>query len=87
MENIFYLLEQRIIEIYAEGSVDILLLGDTNIDWSAKSTRHLTKYKTFLKTGKLTQLINEPTRVTVNSNTIIDHIVTNRGSLLERVYY
>ena len=60
---------------------EIILLGDTNCDLSKHAvgqpvdndTKHLCDiYELF----SFKQLINEPTRVTLSSSTIIDHIAT-----------
>ena len=42
------------------------------------SYSHTKQLKTLLTTYEITQLINEPTRVTTSSKTIINHIITNR---------
>ena len=47
-----------------------ILIGVTN------NTAHL---KRLIKTYSLTQLIKEPTRTTHTTQTIIDHIITNRS--------
>ena len=64
---------------------EIILLGDTNCDLSnhalgqsvENNTRHMCDiYELF----SLEQLINEPTRVTPSSATIIDHIATTSAN-------
>ena len=55
-----------------------IIIGDTNCDLLTPSYIHTKQLKTLLTKYELTQLINEPTRVTASSKTIIDHIITNR---------
>ncbi len=60
---------------------DILILGDINVDLSAKNNSNTKKYLSVLKSLGLTQLVNDFTSVTNTSATIIDHILTNREEL------
>ncbi len=78
------LLENKIIDLTTEGVCDIIVLGDINIDWSAARSTNVKKYKTCIQALGMTQLINQPTRVTLNSRTTIDHILTNREDLYYR---
>ena len=55
-----------------------IIIGDTNCDLLTPSYSHTKQLKTLLTKYELTQLINEPTRITASSKTIIDHIITNR---------
>ena len=73
-------LEKALSYLDKEGK-EIILLGDTNCDLTTKQanqpidndTRHVTSlYELF----NLNQLIKEPTRVTLDTSTIIDHIAT-----------
>ena len=54
-----------------------ILIGDTNCNF-LKPTNYSVHLKRLIKTYSLTQLIKEPTRTTRTTQTIIDHIVTNR---------
>ncbi len=72
---------ERVLSCLDKESKEIILLGDTNCDLSEKSTdssissagQHITNlYELF----SFKELIEEPTRVTVNTSTIIDHIAT-----------
>ena len=64
---------------------EMIIMGDTNCDFSSKVadeycsslnyTVHLAEIYDLLG---LTQIIREPTRVTLNSSTLIDHIATNK---------
>ena len=50
-------------------------MGDFNIDIKAGKLSN-TKWKHVIQTNDLHQLIDEPTRVTAHSETIIDHLYT-----------
>ena len=52
---------------------EIYLMGDFNIDIKAGKLSN-TKWKHVIQTNDLHQLIDEPTRVTAHSETIIDHL-------------
>ena len=74
-------------------STDIFILGDMNINilkngvnflerttclnGSTPIETILKKYKTFCSSFSLLQIINSPTRVTSNTSSLIDHILTN----------
>ena len=55
-----------------------ILIGDTTCDF-LKPTNYTAHLKRLIKTYSLTQLIKEPTRTTHTTQTIIDHVVTNRS--------
>ena len=55
-----------------------IIIRDTDHDLLTPSYSHTKQLQTFLTIYELKQLINEPTRVTTSSKTIIDHIITNR---------
>lgn len=57
---------------------ELYILGDFNIDISRSSSLS-GKYNNVLKLFGLSQLINEPTRITDHSQSLIDHIVTNQS--------
>ena len=74
-------LEMVLLYLHSEGK-EIILLGDTSCDLTAEQawqpidndTRHVNcLYGLF----SFNQLVREPTRVTVNSSSIIDHVATN----------
>ena len=76
-------LEKVLSDLDKEGK-EIILLGDTNCDLTTKQadqhidndTRHVTSlYEVF----SFNQLIKEPTRVTLDTSSIIDHIATTRA--------
>ena len=56
--------------------IDILILGDFNIDLKKTQPR----WQTVISSLGLTQLIKVPTRVTQNSETLLDHIYSNNPS-------
>lgn len=61
-------------------STDIMLLGDFNIDLLKPHK----KWKSLFESYNLSQLINTPTRKTLYSETLIDHIyVTNSYNIIE----
>ena len=61
-------------------NVECILMGDSNCDFIRPSngTNHL---KDRFDTYSLTQIIDEPTRTTQDTKTLIDHIATNRPEL------
>ena len=54
-----------------------ILIGDIKCDF-LKPTSYTAHLKRLIKTYSLTQLIKEPTRTTHTTQTIIDHLITNR---------
>ena len=59
---------------------DIVILGDNSIDFASTNT-HKTKLNNFLKSVGLTQTIDRPMGITVNTTTCIDHIYLNNTEL------
>ena len=62
-----------------------VMIGDTNCDLLTPPPppppslhNHTKPLKTLMNNFELTQLIKEPTRITVSTQTFIDHIITNR---------
>ena len=71
---------ELMIEDVLDYSSEVILLGDFNIDLLKP---HST-WKRIIDTYNLTQLITSPTRVTSNTETLIDHIyVTNPSNIVE----
>ena len=59
------------------------ILGDLNCDLIASNIHsHTSKLIDLFDIYQLSQLINEPTRVTENTKTLIDHIITNNKEYL-----
>lgn len=56
---------------------DIVLLGDLNINLADPRNYQAKKLSAFAESKLLSQLINDFTRVTSTSNSLIDHIFTN----------
>ena len=75
------LLESKISATYNEGIANTVILGDCNIDIMKRGCNKSKLYKDFINSTGLTQLIDEPTRTTLNNRTTIDHIITNREDL------
>ena len=78
-----HILRDLNINLYHNGST----LGDENknIKGANKVSSETKKYLEFCKTFGLKQLIKSPTRVTPNSSTLIDHILTNTDEKLHNV--
>ena len=61
------------------------ILGDLNFDLLKKEdTFYIKKYKEFCQMYGLKQVINQPTRITENSATLLDHILTNSKDRLSQ---
>ena len=59
---------------------EVYILGDLNINLLYKEKRlpnGIKAYKEFCAVHGLTQIINKPTRITENTSTLLDHILTN----------
>ena len=57
---------------------EIIILGDTNCDFCHRDTTpsHILQLRELYDLFDMKQIIKEPTRVTLNSSTLIDHIAT-----------
>ena len=64
---------------------EIYLMGDFNIDIKAGKLSN-TKWKHVIQTNDLHQLIDEPTRVTAHSETIIDHLYTTTPESVKDIH-
>ena len=69
-------LNDQLADIMGLNTADIIIFGDLNIDMNKRSAK-LSKYKSFLNSNLLHQIVKQPTRITNTSRTIIDHILTN----------
>lgn len=68
----------RVAESLINKNTDWLLAGDFNIDLLAKKNKgNIHKISNFADRNPLIQLIKEPTRSTVSSKSLIDHIYCN----------
>ena len=79
------ILEAKVLDLYSEGMVDILILGDVNIDVSKPNTPCAKSYINFLKNIGLMQMTKDFTRITNASKSTIDHCITNREDLYHTV--
>ena len=73
-------LSTAIINATSFDANEAYILGDLNINFINKKqnlTGHIKKYKEFCSLHALKQLITSPTRVTENTSTILDHVLTN----------
>ena len=86
LNEIFYKLSPETTDIFILGDMNInVFLEGKNIFRNAKTYTSnsspvetiLKKYKEFCSTFSLVQMINSPTRITNNSVSLIDHVLTN----------
>ena len=70
------LLGSHLTEVTSSGNPDILIVGDLNIDL-LKNSNDTKRFNTFIDSHLMNQLINEPTRVTTTTRSLIDHVITN----------
>lgn len=70
---------QDFIEEMCETNCDILVAGDFNIDW--KNDFYTSKLESILNDNGLKHIMNEYTRITANSKTLIDYIITNKEGI------
>ena len=59
-----------------------IIMGDTNCDFLNPSNNNTKNLKRILNSFELTQLIKEPTWTTATTKTIIDHIITNKPTMV-----
>lgn len=83
--------EHEFIEVFAdiaeeisELNCDIIIAGDINIDW-CKHSFYRNKFKSILDDNGLKQVIDEFTRITQNSRTLIDYVITNTRNISAKV--
>ena len=75
------LLRVAIVRIIDMESKEQIILGDLNCNYlSDRNNMHLSQLKQLSSTYQFQQLINEPTRITPNSSTLIDIILSNEPS-------
>jgi exonuclease III len=60
-----------------QGKYDIYLLGDFNINFLKYDSKPTEKYLDMLYSNNIIPVITKPTRLTVHTKTLIDHIYTN----------
>ncbi|XP_031331265.1 uncharacterized protein LOC116181009 isoform X1 [Photinus pyralis] len=61
---------------------EIVCLGDFNINMLNLNNRDTLKYTTMIDFFSLKQIIQEPTRVTRTTSTLIDHILVSEGKVI-----
>ena len=72
---------ENIVRVLDVECKELLILGDLNCNYLAHhSDSQLSQLKQLSTVYQLTQLINVPTRITPNSSTLIDVILTNEPS-------
>lgn len=72
----FYEAFEEVVETICERNADIIITGDFNVDWD-KSSCYKNKLEQIFNDNGLKQLVQEFTRVTNNSRTIIDYVISN----------
>ena len=85
-------------KVFESNKNEIIILGDLNINVLYQNQNVLNRkslpngnnlhpllgqYSQFLSSNGLKQIINEPTRTTTRSSTLIDHILTNSDHILQ----
>ena len=82
--EVFNRIEAMVSKISQEKK-EFILMGDLNCNLLMKDnskTKHMVQiYDTY----SMTKIIKDPTRTTSDTQTLIDHIVTNRPKILKRV--
>ena len=74
----FFLAFEKTIKMIDDEDKEFHILGDLNCNILTNTANQPTKkLKEILETYQLSQLITEPTRVTANSCTLIDHYITS----------
>src|SRR5436190_266625 len=63
----------------------VLCMGDTNIDLLSTTSNEANYFRRLLRESNAVQLIKEPTRVTANSATLLDHIIVDRSTEVKRI--
>jgi endonuclease/exonuclease/phosphatase family metal-dependent hydrolase len=58
----------------------IILMGDFNLNL-LQSSYYINKYRNIIYKHGLSQIIQQPTRITYDSATLIDHVITNAKEL------
>lgn len=68
---------EQVFDCLGDHFYRIVILGDFNINWE-NSSFHTKKLKKLIIDASLKQLVQEPTRVTDNSTSTIEFVVSNR---------
>ena len=73
---------ESLVRLLDKENKESIIIGDTNCDLLTPSCNHTKHLKTLMNNFGLTQLIKEPTRITVSTQTLIDHIIINRPEFI-----
>ena len=74
------------LELVSNDGLDILILGDLNVDCTKEVFNSKNNIFKLCELFNLVQLVNAPTRVTVESSSIIDVILSSLGCKHKRTY-
>ena len=81
----FFVAFEEIIKMIDDEDKEFHILGDLNCNILTNTINQQTKkLKEILETYQLSQLITEPTRVTANSCSLIDHYITSTPEKIVR---
>lgn len=75
----FYEVFEELMEELTEKDTDIIIAGDFNIDYNRESF-YKSRINNILNDNGLKQIVNESTRITSRSRTLIDYVITNNHS-------
>ena len=81
-ESFWQLMQDMIDEVQSKNNAKVMIIGDLNAN---PHTRHGQLLNEFAFVNSLKQHITKPTRITNNSETILDQILTNFSSLVKHV--
>ena len=75
-------LEQNLIALTAQyPKRELFLVGDLNIDLLDQNAPDVKKLNDLMSSLGLNQLVTEPTRITQNTSTLIDHVWTSNNDV------
>jgi hypothetical protein len=63
----------------------VIYLGDNNIDLASNNSGESKFLRRLLKESNAVQIVNEPTRITASSATLLDHIIVDRSVEVKRI--
>ena len=67
-----------------DSNKELIIIGDFNINWNDKQNRK--SLKRITDKHNLTQLVDQPTRITKTSKTMIDLLFTNKADRIVKTY-
>lgn len=77
IENEFFINFNQYLEELSDINAKIIVMGDFNIDWLDTDSSTLSSMKEILEQNMFKQLVNEYTRISPVSKTLIDWVVVN----------